>query len=364
MLIESIRLKDFRNYENLELSFSDGINIFYGDNAQGKTNLLEAIFLAATTKSQRGSKEREMIRIGTEEAHIRLYMTRQDTGHKIDMHLKKNNPKGAAIDGIRIKKSTELYGLLHIISFSPEDLQVIKMGPSERRRFMDMELCQLDRIYTASLQNYNRVLFQRNNLLRQLAFDKSLEGTLEVWDEQLIGYGNEIIKTRKRFIEEIAGILEKKHYGISGGKEKLEIKYLPSVTPESFKAKLSEGIERDMALKQTLLGPHKDDLGFFINGNAVRVYGSQGQQRSVALSLKLSEIELVRQKINDIPVLLLDDVLSELDRKRSLSLFKEIQDVQTFITCTGLEEFIEKERESKKVFHVTAGTIDSASIGQ
>ncbi|MBR6274908.1 MAG: DNA replication/repair protein RecF [Lachnospiraceae bacterium] len=364
MIIEGMRLKDFRNYENLDITFSDGINIFYGDNAQGKTNLLEAVFLAATTKSQRGSKEREMIRLGCEEAHIRLYMTRQNTGHKIDMHLKKNNPKGAAIDGIRIKKSTELYGMLHVISFSPEDLQVIKMGPSERRRFMDMELCQLDRIYTSNLQSYNRALFQKNNLLRQLSFDKSLEGTLEIWNEQLAGFGREIINTRKRFIEEISGILEKKHEGISGGKEKLEIKYLPNVTSENFKEKLSENVEREIAMKQTLFGPHKDDLGFFINGDAVRIYGSQGQQRSVALSLKLAEIELVKGKINDKPVLLLDDVLSELDRKRSLSLFKEIQDVQTFITCTGLEEFIEKERESKKVFHVTAGTIDFANIGQ
>ena len=357
MIIEGMRLKDFRNYENLDISFSEGINIFYGDNAQGKTNLLEAIFLASTTKSPRGSKEREMIRLGCEEAHIRLYMTKQDVGHKIDMHLKKNNPKGAAIDGIRIKKSTELYGMLHVISFSPEDLHVIKMGPSERRRFMDMELCQLDRIYTSNLQSYNRVVFQRNNLLKQLGYDKSLEGTLEVWNEQLIGFGSEIIKTRKRFIEELLPILEKKHEGISGGKEKLEIRYVPNVTPENFREKLNENLEREIFLKQTLYGPHKDDLGFFINGDAVRVYGSQGQQRSAALSLKLAEIELVKRKINDRPVLLLDDVLSELDRKRSLSLFKEIQDVQTFLTCTGLEEFIEKERESKKVFHVAAGKI-------
>ena len=239
MIIEGMRLKDFRNYENLDISFSEGINIFYGDNAQGKTNLLEAIFLASTTKSPRGSKEREMIRLGCEEAHIRLYMTKQDVGHKIDMHLKKNNPKGAAIDGIRIKKSTELYGMLHVISFSPEDLHVIKMGPSERRRFMDMELCQLDRIYTSNLQSYNRVVFQRNNLLKQLGYDKSLEGTLEVWNEQLIGFGSEIIKTRKRFIEELLPILEKKHEGISGGKEKLEIRYVPNVTPENFRDLLS-----------------------------------------------------------------------------------------------------------------------------
>lgn len=359
MIIEEMMLKDFRNYESLNISFSDGINILYGDNAQGKTNVLEAMFLSATTKSHRGSKDREIIRHGCDDAHIRVYMSKQNTGHKIDMHLRKNSPKGAAVDGISVRKSSELYGLLHVISFSPEDLSLVKDGPSERRRFMDMELCQLDRIYISSLSKYNKVLAQRNNLLKQLANDKSLMPTLEVWDDQLVTYGKEIIKTRRAFIEELKDILREKHEKISGGLEKLEIEYKPMAGEDEFADKLKNGLERDMFLKATNIGPHKDDIYFYINGDSVRNYGSQGQQRSVALSLKLSEIELVKKKINDSPVLLLDDVLSELDRKRSMALLNETGSVQTFITCTGLEEFIEKIKGSKRVFHVEGGKISS-----
>lgn len=357
MIIESIRLKNFRNYDSLEAEFSKNINIFYGDNAQGKTNILESIFLSATTKSHRGSKEREMIRLGEDEAHIRLYMNKKNVGHKIDMHLKKNNPKGAAIDGLKIKRSSDLYGLLHVISFSPEDLQLVKNGPSERRRFMDMELCQLDRMYISSLMSYNKALFQRNNLLKQLSVNRELFPTLEIWNEQLVRYGKEIIESRKKFIEELNSISMAKHLRLSSGKENLRLEYKPDVDPESFGKKLEENTERDIMLKQTNSGPHRDDIVFFINDNNVRNYGSQGQVRSVALSLKLSEIELVKNRINDTPVLLLDDVLSELDRSRQLSLFDETEGVQTFITCTGLEEFIEKQKEDKRIFHVEGGKI-------
>ena len=357
MIINSIKLKNFRNYESLEAEFSEDINIFYGDNAQGKTNILEAIFLSATTKSHRGSKEREMIRLGEDEAHIRLNMCRKKMEHKIDMHLKKNSPKGAAIDGLKIRKSSELYGLLHVISFSPEDLQLVKNGPSERRRFMDMELCQLDKIYISNLSSYNKALMQRNNLLKQLGFNRELLGTLDIWDEQLVRFGSEIIKTRKKFIEELNETAAAKHYKLSSGKENLRLEYKPYAEAENFEKKLKESLERDLNLKQTNVGPHKDDINFYINENNVRNYGSQGQIRSVALSLKLSEIELVKRKINDTPVLLLDDVLSELDRSRQLSLFSETEGVQTFITCTGLEEFIEKQRKDNKVFHVVSGSV-------
>ena len=361
MKVRSLKLANFRNYESLDCEFSDGINIFYGDNAQGKTNLLEAVFVAATTKSHRGSKDREMIRLGCEDSHIRLILEKKDVLRKIDMHFKKNNPKGAAIDGIMIRKSADLYGLLHVISFAPEDLAIIKNGPSERRRFLDMELCQLDRVYLSNLISYNRVLMQRNNLLKQAAADRSLIATIDVWNEQLVNYGSEIIKSRQVFIEEIKKIIEKKHRQLSGGSERLEMRYIPSVSEDQFKDRLEKELERELFLKATNSGPHKDDVEFLINGNNVRVYGSQGQKRSVALSLKFSEIELVKNKINDMPVLLLDDVLSELDRSRQQSLLEETKGIQTFITCTGLEEFVEKQREGEgnRLFHIVNGNIFS-----
>lgn len=357
MIIQSLKLSEFRNYENLDIGFSEGINILYGDNAQGKTNVLESIFVAATTKSHRGSRDREMVRLGKEEAHIRLGLKKNDVSHRIDMHLKKNSPKGAAINGIRIKKSSELYGMLHVISFSPEDLSMIKNGPSERRRFMDMELCQLDKLYISSLSGYNKALLQRNNLLKQIPYNRELKQTVDIWNEQLAIYAEKIISSREQFIGEIAEIIKEKHRLITDGKESLEVVYRPNCEKDRLREELSACIDRDIELKTTSKGPHRDDIIFEINGVNVRIYGSQGQQRSVALSLKLAEIELVKRRIRDNPVLLLDDVLSELDRNRQNRLLSEIGSIQTFITCTGLEEFVETRKDRNSIFHVVDGKI-------
>lgn len=362
MIIKSLRLSDFRNYENLEINFSEGINILYGDNAQGKTNVLESIFVAATTKSHRGSKDREMVRLGKEESHIRLALEKEGINHCIDMHIKKNSPKGAAIDGLRIKKSSELYGLLHVISFSPEDLSIIKNGPSERRRFMDMELCQLDKLYINCLSNYNKILFQRNNLLKQIPYNKELINTLEVWNSQLASYGSQIIHTRHMFLSELAEIAEEKHGLITNGMEKLKVIYKPNCEKDMLLEELMNSTEKDIEARTTTKGPHRDDISYEINGVNARIYGSQGQQRSVALSLKLSEIELVKRKIKDTPVLLLDDVLSELDRSRQTRLLSEIESIQTFITCTGLEEFVETRKESNSIFRVTNGKVQLTTV--
>lgn len=357
MIIKSLKLSDFRNYENLDMDFSEGVNILYGDNAQGKTNLLESIFVAATTKSHRGSKDKEMVRIGKEESHIRLNLLKNDIGHRIDMHIKRNSPKGAAIDSIRIKKSSELYGMLHVISFSPEDLYLIKEGPSERRRFMDMELCQLDRLYISCLSDYNKLLFHRNNLLKQIPYNRELINTIDVWNAQLASYGKRIIETREIFIGDIAEIVKEKYNQITDGKEELITTYKPNCEKENLERELSSNIEKDIEMRTTSKGPHRDDISFEINGMNVRAYGSQGQQRSVALSLKLAEIELVKRKIKDTPVLLLDDVLSELDRNRQERLLSEIGFLQTFITCTGIEEFVENRKNKDSIFHVVNGKI-------
>ena len=362
MNIRSIELKNFRNYENLEISFDEGTNILFGDNAQGKTNILEAAYMSGTTKSHKGSRDREMIRFGEEEAHLKTVVVRGGREYQIDMHLKKNRAKGIAIDKIPIKKASELFGILNIVFFSPEDLNIIKNGPAERRRFLDSELCQLDRIYLADLTNYNKILAQRNKLLKDMIYRPSLSDTLPVWDMQLIDTGKKIIRRRKQFVDELREIVSDIHYRISGGKEELFLKYEPNIDDIFFEDELSRAKEKDKKLCQTSVGPHRDDLLFSIGDVDIRKYGSQGQQRTSALSLKLSEIELVRKSISDTPVLLLDDVLSELDSSRQNYLLNNISDTQTIITCTGLDEFVRNRFTVNRVFEVIAGHVYERSI--
>ena len=359
MYIESIELKNFRNYQDLQLDFDKGTNIFYGDNAQGKTNILESVYICGTTKSHKGSKDKEIIRFGEEESHIRMMVKKDELSYKIDMHLRKNKAKGVAINGFPIKKARELFGIVNLVFFSPEDLNIIKNGPGERRRFMDMELSQLDKIYLSNLVNYNKVLNQRNKLLKDIAFSPSeqLIQTLDIWDMQLVKYGSLIIKGRKIFIEKINTIISDIHSRLTGGIENIKVCYVPDVDVNDFEEEVRNSRQKDIKYKVTGKGPHKDDLIFLINDNDVRKYGSQGQQRTAALSLKLSEIELVKLVIKDTPVLLLDDVLSELDSNRQNFLINSIGDIQTIVTCTGLEEFINNRMNINKIFKVTDGHV-------
>ena len=223
MYIKSLELKNYRNYNDLSIEFEKGTNILYGNNAQGKTNVLEAIYVASTTKSHRGSKDREIINFDKDEAHIKITVMKKDVPVRIDIHLKKNKSKGIAINGIPIKKASELFGILNVVFFSPEDLNIIKNGPAERRRFVDLELCQLDKIYVHNLVNYNKILNNRNKLLRDLGFcyDKELLATLDIWDMQLADYGAKIITRRNQFIEEINEIIYGIHRNITNGKEEL-----------------------------------------------------------------------------------------------------------------------------------------------
>ncbi len=357
MIIRSIELKDYRNYESLDLKLSAGVNIFYGDNAQGKTNILEAIFVSATTKSHRGGRDRELIRFEQEEAHIRTLASRNSMDYQIDMHLRRMGSKGIAINGQKIRKASELIGLIKVVFFSPEDLSIIKDGPSARRRFIDIELCQLDQSYLYNLNQYNKVLLNRNKLLKDMVFDNSLGDSLEVWDAQLVKYGCKIIARRAEFIKELQDIIREIHFHLSGGKETLYLGYEPDVDVERFALKVRENRERDMKLKQTCTGPHKDDCLFSIGGCDIRRFGSQGQQRTAALALKLSEIELVKKVSHDTPVLLLDDVLSELDSSRQNYLLESMGEIQTIITCTGLEEFINRRVAVDKIFNVCNGVV-------
>lgn len=355
--INSLDLQNFRNYDLLSVQFDEKTNIIYGDNAQGKTNILEAIFVASTTKSHRSNKDQEMIRFDENEAHIKAIVEKKDTTYRIDMHLRKNKSKGVAINGLPIRKASELFGIINIIFFSPEDLNIIKDGPAARRKFIDMELSQIDKIYLSDLSNYNKVLMQRNKLLKDISFGDNVKDTLDIWDMQMIRYGNRIIERRAQFIEDLNGIIHKIHKNLSGNKEELILTYEPDVEAHLFEDKLISSRERDLKTKVTNIGPHKDDICFNINGRDVRRYGSQGQQRTSALSLKLSEIELVKRVIHDDPILLLDDVLSELDSNRQNYLLNSIKDIQTIITCTGLDEFINNRFEINKVYKVAEGRV-------
>lgn len=357
MIVESLELKNYRNYETLTLSLTPGTNIFYGDNAQGKTNILEALYVCATTKSHRTSKDKDLIRFGEEEAHIRLKLSKKDVPHKIDMHLKKNRTKGVAIDSIPIHKVSELFGIVNIIFFSPEDLSIIKNGPAERRRFLDLELCQLDKIYFYNLTRYHKIIQQRNNLLKQMTFQEDLQETLEIWDDQLIKYGVEIINRRQEFLKMLNEIVFSIHDRLTGGKEEMHLVYEKNVEPEQFKKQLQAKQMIDRKQCSTTIGPHRDDIRFLINGIDIRKYGSQGQQRTSALSLKMAEIELVKREICDTPILLLDDVLSELDTSRKNFLLSSIKGVQTLITCTGLEEFIHGQLAINQIYQVSNGTV-------
>ena len=343
------------------MNFDEKINIIYGDNAQGKTNILESMYVCATSKSHRGSKDREIIRFDNDESHIKVNVKKNDMNYRIDMHLKKNKPKGIAVNGIPIKRAVELFGILNIVFFSPEDLNIIKNGPSERRRFIDMELSQLDKIYLDCLINYNKVVNQRNSLLKEYAFSgrEDIISSLDIWDMQLVKYGNDVIKSREKFVKEINDLVKSIHTKLSGDREQLEIIYEPCVKEQDFESELVRVRDRDLKFKCTNIGPHKDDMCFLINGMDVRKYGSQGQQRTAALSLKLAEIELVKQIIHDTPVLFLDDVLSELDSRRQNFLLDSIGNIQTMITCTGLDEFINNRFSINKIFKVVNGTVSS-----
>lgn len=357
MIIKSLELDHFRNYHSLSMTFDSGTNILYGDNAQGKTNILEAIYLSATTKSHKGSKDKDIVNFNAEEAHIRTYIEKDGLENRVDMHLRKNKSKGIAINGQKIKKAADLLGLLNVVFFSPEDLSIIKNGPSERRRFVDMELCQLDSFYLYNLNNYNKIVNQRNKLLKELYFNPQLKDTLSIWDSQLVSYGSKIIERRISFIKQINEIIYDIHRRLSGDKEELRMCYEPDVTLEDYEKQLLMGQERDIRLKQTSTGPHRDDFSFLVGDIDIRKFGSQGQQRTAALSLKLSEIELVKKITKDTPLLLLDDVLSELDSNRQNYLLNSIGDIQTIITCTGLEEFVNNRFEINRIYKVSNATV-------
>ncbi|MCL2336863.1 MAG: DNA replication/repair protein RecF, partial [Firmicutes bacterium] len=280
MYVKNVSLKNYRNYESANVTLSSGLNVLVGQNAQGKTNFLESIYIGATGHSNRTNTDRELIQFQSEEAHVRLMVHNGSYEDRIDVHLKRDDKKGMAVNGIPIKKLSQLFGTLLVVMFSPEDLQLIKSGPAERRRFVDLELCQLNPVYYYELQQYFRVLKQRNNLLKSLYKNRELLPTLAVWDEKLIEHGGRIETLRQSFIERLNVWAGEIHRSVTNGREELGLFYKANVSQTEWADKLRKSLERDIAQGSTSVGIHKDDVGFFINGSDARIYGSQGQQRT------------------------------------------------------------------------------------
>ena len=344
MRIKNLVLKNFRNYEAEEFTFAEGINVLYGKNAQGKTNCAEAVFYLCTGASPRTGRDRQLIRAGEESAHIAALAQTRFGSVTIEADLFENR-RELRVNGAKINKNADLLGNVNGVFFSPGELRMVQDGPEERRRFLNVSISQLSRSYYIALVRYNKILEQRNALLKNRDLSLVFE-TLPVWDVQLCRYASEIIYRRAEFIRKLSPLAAEKHAFLSDGAEQLcvtsEKKY-PQDKEEvsrSLLQEFSDNYEKDVRLGYTSAGPHRDDIKLTIGGAEVRVYGSQGQARTAALALKLAEVDIFRDMAGEPPVLILDDVMSELDLSRRRKLLSQIEGVQTILTCTHTEKVL------------------------
>ncbi len=356
MYISNISLNNYRNYSSLNMDLSEDVNIIIGENARGKTNILESIYLAATSKSNRLSSDKEIIKIGEDSAIINISYVRDDLSHRTIIKLNRNSKKEIAIDGEIKKKISDLLGNIFLVFFSPDDLSLVKGGPIERRRFLDIEICQIDKVYLKNLANYYKVLKERNLILKNR--ENLNYSLLDVYDEQLVNYGIKIISKREEFIKSLNSYYKDLHYKISGKKEKSKIKYKKNVKESKFLEELRRNRLKDIEKRNTSVGPHKDDFNFILNEINLRNYGSRGQVRTAVLALKLAEIEIIKNLVKISPILLLDDVLSELDENRQVFLIDQLKDIQTIITGTGVEDFIIKKLGHCSIFRTKNNEIE------
>ena len=342
MRITHAQLTHFRSYDACALAPCDGVNVLLGDNGQGKTNVLEALYLTCTGRSHRTRQDRELIRWGEEYALIGVEAERRDGSHQVEIALSGMGRRRIRIAGQEIARSGELMGHVTGVLFSPEDLRTVKDGPAERRRFVDMALSQIRPAYYYALQRYNRALKQRGEALKAILAQPSLMATLDAWDGQLADSGAEIMRQRRDYIARLSASAAEIHREISDGRERLEIRYQPSVTmgddPQAILDALFAAREQDVRRLVTSVGAHRDDVQLLIEGRDVRAYGSQGQQRTAALAMRLAELGVMRDALGEWPMLMLDDVMSELDPTRRRQLVGRLQGIQTFITCTDEED--------------------------
>lgn len=333
MYINEIKLNNFRNYNNQEIKLEDGINLFYGNNAQGKTNIIESIFLCSMGKSFRARKEKELINFNNTDASVEINYLKKDRDGKIKYIIGDN--KKIFINNIPIKKMSELLGNINIVLFSPEDINIIKDGPSNRRKFLNMMISQLRPNYIYTYNLYIKTLEQKNNYLKNITIENKNDDLLDIYDEKISDYGITINKYRNEFIEKIKEKIKEIHKKVTKEKEEIKIKYISDCFEKNqFIKKLKENRNQDILKGYTSIGIQRDDIYFFINGKKIDIYGSQGQQRTSILSLKLAELEIIKEEIGEYPILLLDDFMSELDSERRLNFLKNIENTQIIITCT------------------------------
>lgn len=335
MYLKSITLENFRNYEKQTIDFNKNINIIYGNNAQGKTNIIEAIFLCAYGKSFRAKKDADLIRFDENNASVELTYEKVDREGKLKAVVN-DEKKVFFSNGIKLTKISDIVGKINVVIFTPDDINIIKEGPKERRRFIDMMISSLKPNYLHLLNLYNKVIEQRNNYLRQIKLENKSPNMLEIWDEQLADYSSKIYEYRNLYINKISEIIDSIYKNIVGNdKESIKIKYISSgKNKESFLEILKKSKEIDIKRGFTSTGIHRDDFILYINGRPANVYGSQGQKRTLLLSLKICELEIIKEEINDTPILLLDDFMSELDESRRNNFLENIKDNQIIITCT------------------------------
>lgn len=367
MNVETVKLINFRNYLNLDIELNKAINVFIGKNAQGKTNFLEAIYVCATGNSFRTNSDREMINFKKEEAYIGANMNLREYKRFIEVKLDRQGPKKIRINKNLLENQRELDSGLNVVVFSPDDLSLVKEGPSKRRDFLDREISQISPLYSHNLSKYNRVMYQRNNILKSKRPIKEKIDLLEIFDFQLANFGSRILFERREYVKKLSKIAKKIHKNVTNDKEELTLEYIPSFNllgeeevkeiEEIYLRELKASIERDLEVRNTGIGPHREDMLVKLNGQDLRVYGSQGQQRTAVLSIKLSEVDLIKQEKGNFPVLLLDDVFSELDRERRKFLIDSLKEIQTIITVTDTLNLEEMEEVEKSVFHVSSGEI-------
>ncbi|MBO4252108.1 MAG: DNA replication/repair protein RecF [Clostridia bacterium] len=347
MKIKSLKLKNFRNYADETFTFGDGLNLLSGENAQGKTNAAEAIFFLCTGYSPRANRDKLVVKFGEDSGEITGVADSLYGEVSVKIIFSQSDNKRMFVNGIEVLRISELLGNIHSVFFNPSELKLVQESPEDRRRFMNISLSQMSKTYFRALQSYNKILAQRNNLLKDK--DVSLiRETLPVWDAQLCKQAAVIIKARNSFLTEISPIAQEKHAFLSGGREDLALKTESGYFGEeddiayALSEDLKTGFERDLRLGFTGIGPHRDDIKFTLNGEDARIYGSQGQQRTIALSLKLAEAETFKARFGEYPVMILDDVLSELDRKRQTKLIDAVSKMQTIFTATGISRSIFK----------------------
>ncbi|MBO4815504.1 MAG: DNA replication/repair protein RecF [Clostridia bacterium] len=331
MYIQAIKLENFRNYELQEIEFDKNVNIIYGDNAQGKTNILEAIFVCSLGKSFRTSREKELINKEKTYSKIEMISSKEDRNIKINFELQEK--KKFYINNIQVKKTSEILGKNYIVLFSPEDISILKNEPSKRRRFLNIMISQLRPMYVHLISEYNKIIEQRNYYLKQIKYEGKTKENLEIWDEQLVKLGTKIYEYRKEFIEKINKKIYDIHLKTTENKEQIEIKYISNIG-KNYLENLKRNQEIDIQKGYTEIGIHRDDFEIYINKNKVSIYGSQGQRRTTIISLKLAESEVIYEEIGERPVILLDDFMSELDKKRIQGLLENIKENQVIITCT------------------------------